>query len=235
MSTASIESGHWDSRALLRQTFVWMTVGLLFTAIIAWFVSETDYLTDMVTEQPVVSLVSLAAWGILGLGFGFFVRHVPYVIGVTLFVVYCAFTGLTMAWIFTAYTEATIINALVSTVALFGIMTGFGLYTGIDLTRWWAYIIFAILGLGAATVLNLFLFQSDGLDFGLSLLGVGLFSISTAATVQKIVKMEHELAPKYHDRATIIGAMMLYTNFINLFLRLLELYARAQQESKSNK
>ena len=42
--------------------------------------------------------------------------------------------------------------------------------------------------------------------------------------------MEHELDPRFHDRGTIIGAMMLYTNFINLFLRLLEIYARTQQK-----
>jgi FtsH-binding integral membrane protein len=66
----------------------------------------------------------------------------------------------------------------------------------------------------------------------LSVVGVGLFSISTAVTVQKVVKMEHELAPQYHDRAAIIGAMMLYTNFINLFLRLLEIYARSQSNKR---
>lgn len=230
MTASSAAVAHWDSRSLLRQTFIWMTIGLVFTAIIAWFTSQADFLTDFVTEQPVASLVSLGVWVILGLGFGFFVRHVPFVVGVVLFFVYCAFTGLTLAWIFVAYTEATIVYALVSTVALFGIITVFALATHVDLTRWWTYIIFAILGMAAATILNVVFFRSEGIDFAISILGVGLFSISTAATVQKIVKMEHELTPEYHDRATIIGAMMLYTNFINLFLRLLEIYARSQQK-----
>lgn len=232
MTARSAAVAHWDSRSLLRQTFIWMTIGLVFTAIVAWFTSEADFLTEFVTEQPVSSLVSLGAWVILGLGFGFFVRHVPFTVGVVLFFVYCAFTGLTLSWIFVAYTEATIVYALISTVSLFAIITVFALFTSIDLTRWWMYIIFAILGMIAATVLNSLFFQSAELDFALSLFGVGLFSVSTAATVQKIVKMEHELAPQYHDRAAIIGAMMLYTNFINLFLRLLELYARTQQKKR---
>lgn len=232
MSARSIAAAHWDSRALLRQTFVWMTVGLIFTAVIAWFTSEMDFLSGFVTEHPVASLVSMGAWVILGLGFGFFVRHVPFTVGVVLFFLYCAFTGLSLAWVFIAYTDATIVYALVSTVSLFAIITVFALVTRIDLTRWWMYIIFAILGMGAATLLNSLFLHSGELDFVISLAGVALFSFSTAATVQKIVKMEHELAPEYHDRATIIGAMMLYTNFINLFLRLLQLYARSQQNKR---
>ena len=120
--------------------------------------------------------------------------------------------------------------ALVSTVGLFAIITAFALFTGIDLTRWWMYIIFAILGMIVATVVNTIFFQSEALDFGLSLLGVGLFSLSTAATVQKVVKMEHELEPHLHNRAALIDAMMLYVNFINLFLRLLEIYSRFKRK-----
>lgn len=232
MSATTTAIAHWDSKALLRNTFVWMTIGLLFTAVVAWFTSESDFLTEFIVEQPVISLVSLIAWVILGLGFGWFVRHVPYIVGVVLFFIYCAFTGFSLSTVVVTYTEATIVSALVSTVALYAIMTLFALVTRVDLTRWWLYIFFAILGMIAATVINSLFFQSESLDFALSLFGVGLFSISTAATVQKIVKMEHELDPKFHDRATIIGAMMLYTNFINLFLRLLELYARSQQKSR---
>lgn len=230
MSATTAAVAHWDSKALLRSTFVWMTIGLVFTAIIAWATSELDFMTDFVTEQPVAALASMGVWVVLGLGFGFFVRQVPYIIGVALFFIYCVFTGFALSSVFVAYTEATIVYALVSTVALFAIMTVFALFTSIDLTRWWMYIIFAILGMIAATIINSLFVQSKSLDFALSLFGVGLFSISTAATVQKIVKMEHELAPQYHDRATIIGAMMLYTNFINLFLRLIEIYARAQEK-----
>lgn len=232
MAVAQVSVSKLETRTLLKQTFVWMTIGLVFTAIVAWFTSQSDFLTGFVTEQPVVSLVSLGAWAVLGLGFGFFVRHVPAPLGIALFFIYCAFTGLTLSWIFLAYTETTIIYALVSTIALFAVITAFALFTNINLTRWWMYIFFGMVGLVVATVLNTLIFKSEQLDLILSLAGVGLFSISTAATVQKIVKMEHELAPQLHDRAAIIGAMMLYTNFINLFLRLLELYGRSQRNNR---
>jgi FtsH-binding integral membrane protein len=206
-----------------------MTLGLVLTAIIAWFVSQTASLTEIVATEPVVAIVSLVVWLILGLGFGFIVRRVPFTVGLLLFIAYSAFTGLALSWIFTAYTEATIAYALASTVGLFVIATVFALVTKIDLTRWWTHIIFGILGIGLATLLNVLVFQSSQLDLLLSVAGVGIFTISTAATVQKIIALEQELDASLHDRIAIIGAMMLYTNFINLFLRLLRLYSRARK------
>lgn len=232
MTAVSVAASKLETRSLLRQTFIWMTIGLIFTAILTWYASQADFLTDFVTEQPVASLVGLGAWFVLTLGFGFFVRRVPVVIGALLYFIYCAFMGLALSGIFVTYTDAVITYALVSTVGLFVIMTAFALLTSIDLTRWWMYIVFAILGMILATVLNTIFFQSEALDLGLSVLGVGLFSISTAATVQKVVKMEDELEPRLHDRAALIGAMMLYVNFINLFVRLLELYSRTQKNKK---
>ena len=217
-----------ETRKVLRNSFVWMTFGLAITALISWVTAETASLTQIIIDQPVVSLVSLGVWVVLGLGFGFFVRHVPYAIGVVLFTLYSTFTGVALSWIFTAYTDVMILNALVSTIGLFAVITVFALYTSVDLTRWWMYILFAILGVVLASVINIFFFRSEGFELVLSLIAVVIFSISTAASVQKIAKMEHELAPRLHNRAGIIGAMMLYTNFINLFLRLLELYARTQ-------
>ena len=230
MTAFSAAAGRFDTRSLLRQTFSWMTIGLIFTAIVAWFTSQTDALNQFVVSEPTLALVGMGVWLVLGLGFGFFVRHVPTPVGIVLFFLYCAFTGLSLSWVVVAYTEATIVYALLSTVGLFGITTIFALFTRLDLTRWWVHIIIGILGLVVATALNALIFRSEALDLVLSLVGVAVFSISTAASVQKIVRMEHELEPRFHDRAAIIGAMMLYTNFINLFLRLLQLYARAQQK-----
>lgn len=231
MTAGSIAVGRLEARSLLRQSFLWMTVGLIFSAAVAWFTSQSNFLTDFVAQQPSAALVGLIAWVILTLGFNFLVRRLPFIVGLVLYIVYCAFTGLMLSTIFITYTDATIVYALVSTVALFAIITAFALWTTIDLTRWWMYIVFGILGMIVASVLNLVLFRSAELDLAISLIGVVLFSISTAATVQRIVKMEHELEPRLHDRAAIIGAMMLYTNFVNLFIRLLEIYGRSQKRS----
>jgi len=229
ISSTTIGAPSQVSRAALRQAFMWMTLGLILTAIIAWVVSQTTSLTDIINAQPVVGIVSLVVWLVLGLGFGFLVRRVPFIVGLIFFFAYSAFTGLTLSWIFTAYTEATIVYALASTIGLFVVATAFALFTSIDLTRWWSHLIFGIIGMGLALGLNVLVFQSSQLDLLISVAGVGLFTISTAASVQRIVKMEAEIEPSLADRVAIIGAMMLYTNFINLFLRLLRIYGKSRR------
>ncbi len=234
MTSNNITAAQVETREVLKNSFVWMTLGLILTAIVAWLVGQSSSIMDIATARPVTSLVALGVWAILGLGFGWLVRHIPFLVGVILFLLYSAFTGLTLSWIFQVYTDATILYALGSVVGLFVVISLFALLTKIDLTRWWVYILFALLGLLIAGVLNLLLFRSETLNFLFSVAGVIIFSISTGASVQKIAKMEGELAPRLHNRAAIIGAMMLYTNFINLFLRLLEIFARAQsKESES--
>ena len=232
MTSNNITAAQVETREVLKNSFVWMTLGLILTAIVAWLVGQSSSIMDIATARPVTSLVALGVWAILGLGFGWLVRHIPFLVGVILFLLYSAFTGLTLSWIFQVYTDATILYALGSVVGLFVVISLFALLTKIDLTRWWVYILFALLGLLIAGVLNLLLFRSETLNFLFSVAGVIIFSISTGASVQKIAKMEAELAPRLHNRAAIIGAMMLYTNFINLFLRLLEIYARAQEQGK---
>ncbi len=230
MSINDIASVKSEERDVLKNSFIWMTLGLILTAIVAWIVGQSSSIMEIATARPVASLVALGVWAVLGLGFGWLVRHIPFSVGVILFILYSAFTGLTLSWIFQVYTDATILYALGSVVGLFVVISLFALFTKIDLTRWWVYILFALLGLLIAGVLNLLIFRSETLNFLFSVAGVIIFSISTGASVQKIAKMERELAPKLHNRAAIIGAMMLYTNFINLFLRLLEIYARTQEK-----
>jgi FtsH-binding integral membrane protein len=98
------------------------------------------------------------------------------------------------------------------------------------MTRWTWYIGFGFLGMLIAGVLNLFLFRSPTLDLLISIGGVVLFSGSTAWTVQRLDRTTHELPPTLHSRAALIGGAMLYTNFINLFMRLLAIYARTQKK-----
>ena len=234
MTDKSMTAAQTETRQVLQNSFVWMTIGLVLTAVIAWLVGQSQSIMEIATARPVASLVALGVWAVLGLGFGWLVRHIPYLVGVVLFILYSAFTGLTLSWIFQVYTDATILYALVSVVGLFAVISLFALFTRIDLTRWWVYILFALLGLLIAGLLNLLLFRSETLTFLFSVAGVIIFSISTGASVQKITKMEADLAPRLHNRAAIIGAMMLYTNFINLFLRLLEIFARAQEKEQES-
>jgi uncharacterized protein len=230
MTAVGLVSAPLETRVVLRGSFLWMTLGLVITSIAAWWGAQSAFIVQFVTDQPVAAVVSMVAWLVLTIAFPWLVRRLPLGVGVILFVIYTAFGGVALSNIFTVYTEATIVYALVSTVALFAVITVAALFTTIDITRWTWYIVFGFLGTLIAGVLNLFLFRSPTLDLLISIGGVVLFSASTAWTVQRLDRTTHELPPTMHSRAALIGGAMLYTNFINLFMRLLAIYARMQKK-----
>jgi len=102
-------------------------------------------------------------------------------------------------------------------------MVVFALTTKMDLVKYSFYIFVGIIALLIATLLNVFVFQSSEFDWLLTIAGIVLFSISTARGVQKIVRMDQTLDPALRSRLAIIGAMILFTDFVNLFIRILQI------------
>jgi FtsH-binding integral membrane protein len=113
------------------------------------------------------------------------------------------------------------------TAGLFLVMSLFGYFTKADLSPLGRFFIMALFGLIIATVVNLFM-RSDTLDYILSFAGIIIFSGLTAYDVQKLKVMYQNSggAPELLHKASIIGALQLYLDFINLFLRLLRIFGR---------
>jgi len=143
-----------------------------------------------------------------------------------MFFVYAALNGFTLSGIFLVYTGQSITAAFVATAAMFGAMTIVGFTTAIDLTRFGSFLIMGVIGLLIAMLVNLFL-ASSGLGLLISVVGVLIFTGLTAYDTQRIKAMaarphlqeDGSLAMKL----SIIGALALYLDFVNMFLFLLRL------------
>jgi len=146
-----------------------------------------------------------------------------------LFIGYAALVGFTTSAIFFVYTLSNISVAFLSATALFGTMTFVGFVTRADLTKLGTYLLVGLIGLIVAMVLNLFL-RSSTLDLVVSLVGVVIFTGLTAYDTQKISRLAAD--PKLQEqgamlgRLSILGALTLYLDFLNLFLLLLRLMGR---------
>jgi FtsH-binding integral membrane protein len=109
-------------------------------------------------------------------------------------------------------------------------MTMVAYTTKIDLTKYGSYFMMALIGLVIAMVLNMFI-GSGPLDYIISAVGVLLFTALIAYDTQKLHKMAQN--PELHGNAdgatlmtkvSIIGALRLYLDFVNLFLFLLRIF-----------
>jgi FtsH-binding integral membrane protein len=218
-STAEMET---RTRAFVRSVYGWMFGGLLTTAFAALWVVMSPAMQQIVLGTPMVRFGLIIAE--LGIVFwlSFRIRVMAPSTAAAAFLVYSLLNGLTLSVIFWAYTGGTITMAFVTAAGMFGAMSIYGMVTKRDLTSIGSFFFMGLIGIVICMVVNLFL-KSDGLSFVISLLGVVIFLGLTAWDNQKLKAMATATGPQLESFA-VIGALMLYLDFINLFLFLLRLF-----------
>ncbi len=213
-------------RSLLARVYGWMTVGLLLTAATAFLTATSPFLTNLVFGSRLVFFGLIIAE--LGLVFYLSARVMTMTAQTAsaLFMLYAALNGVTMAAVLMVYTPASAASVFLICALTFGATSSFGLTTGRDLSGWGSFLFMGLIGLVIALVVNMFL-RSGAMDFVVSIIGVVLFVALTAYDTQKIKRIGLEVEGEATvARMAVLGALMLYLDFINLFLFLLRLLGR---------
>jgi uncharacterized protein len=216
-------------RPLMRLVYMWMGLGLLTTALLSFFVASNENIVA-VAANWYLPLVILQVVVVIALGW--MMQRVSPTVAGGLFFFYSALNGVTFGVIFFGLVATgqsmAITNAFLTTAGLFGAMTVVGYTTKVDLSKFSTFFMMALIGLMIAIVVNIFL-GSTMLDFIISVFGVLLFTGLTAWDTQRIKNLA--AMPEYQEHSddmaklAIMGALMLYLDFINLFIFLLRLFA----------
>ena len=215
-----------DVRPIIRWTYLWMFLGLLITAGVAILTASSTALLTL-SLNPLVSIGSLlATFGLLiAMSKGLATRSVNTTS--TLYFVFCALMGFSLAVLLHVYSGASIAYAFLSASMLFGVMSVFAYTTSIDLTKYSSYFFMGLVGLLLTSFVNILL-RSSGLEMLISAFGVLLFTGLIAYDTQRVRKMAAH--PQLQDdgnlalKLSIMLAVSLYLNFLNLFLFLLRLF-----------
>ena len=216
----------------MTHVYTWMAVGLALTGAMALFMSMTPALANLVLGNRFgffgLMIVELLVVGYLSARI--FTMSVQQAIGA--FVGYAVLNGLTLGIIFLVYTSDSIASTFFTTAGTFGVMSAFGYFTGTDLSRWGNLLFMGLIGIVIASVVNIF-WLNDTFSFVISVLGVLLFVALTAYDTQKVKQMafigfeeDGTDLSAMSQKASILGALTLYLDFINLFLFLLRLFGR---------
>jgi FtsH-binding integral membrane protein len=138
------------------------------------------------------------------------------------FFAFAAVMGLSLSSIFIVFTGESIARTFFITAASFGALSLYGYTTKKDLSGFGSFLIMGVFGLIIAMIVNIFL-QSSGLQFAISALGVLIFAGLTAYDTQRLKHTYDMVAGDVAaaGRASILGALTLYLDFINLFTFLL--------------
>lgn len=224
------------TNAFLRSVYNWMAIGLGLTAAVSFALTYTSLKsllfvgmgnTVMFTSMgQTIFLVSAIGQIALVFFLSFRVDRLSGGTATTLFMVYSVLMGAFLSFVLIRYSVGSVAQAFIASTGMFAAMSVYGLVTKRDLAGMGSFLFMGLIGLLIAMVVNFFM-QSSMMTFIISLVGVGLFLGLTAYDTQLLKEMG-ESVPRDNEvavrRATIMGALRLYLDFINLFLFMLRLF-----------
>jgi FtsH-binding integral membrane protein len=214
-------------RGFIARVYAWMTFGLILTAAAAFVtVSIPEVMMAIVTNRFLFFGLVIGELVLVMVLSGAINRFPPSVAGL-LFAGYAVLNGITISILMLIYTESSIAITFGVTACTFGIMTLFGYTTQRDLTKLGNLLIMALIGMVLASVVNIFL-NNPAIYWITTYVGVLIFIGLVAYDTQKLKKMSLALSDdgQMVQKASIMGALALYLDFINLFLLLLRIMGR---------
>lgn len=219
------------SKTFLANVFSWMFLALVISAVSALaFAMNPDLMSYLVSPGRGLNALGMVVMFsplafVLLMSFGY--NKLSFPVLISLFLVYSAITGISLSFIFLAYTSSSIALTFGLSAVTFGLMAITGYTTKTDLTKFGSIMMIGLVGLMIAMVVNMFL-HSPGIDYLLSFLGVAVFTGLTAYDVQKLKLMSESIEYSGEDsrKVAVMGALRLYLDFINLFLFMLRLFGR---------
>ncbi|MEI7490116.1 MAG: Bax inhibitor-1/YccA family protein [Bacteroidota bacterium] len=216
------------AKTFMSQVFTWMTLAMIVTAGTAyWFASSESAIRMLINTEtgglsPLGWIVTLAPIGfVMLMSFGF--QKFSALAMTLLFIAFSVIMGMSLSFILLVYTSASIFKTFIVTAGMFGIMAVTGYTTKTDLTKFGSILMMALIGIILAMLVNFFM-HSSSLDYIISILGVLIFTGLTAYDVQRLKRIgagAGEFGEENARKMSILGALTLYLDFINLFMFLL--------------
>jgi FtsH-binding integral membrane protein len=201
----------------------WMAAGLALTGVIAWWVATHAALVLPYLSGPMMIGLFIAEI-VLVVAISGAVNRIGPVAATVMFLLYAGLNGVMLSVIFLIYTKETIAGAFLASAATFGAMSLYGFVTQRDLTRLGSLLFMGLIGLIIASVVSMF-WHSTALVVLINYVGVFLFLGLTAYDTQRLRAIAFETSgnARMSERFAIVGALMLYLDFINLFMFLLQI------------
>ena len=204
----------------LVQSFGWMFAAVLITAVVAVpVVLSESFLATAYRYWLIITIATFA----LGNGVQLAIPRVSAIAGLLLFFVYAAALGVTVGVVSSLYTVESVVTSFFGASAMFGGAAIYGATTKRNLNSIGGFLFMGMIGILVASIVNWWL-GSSAIGWVIALIGVVIFTVYTAYDVQKISYGDYAAALGSMEKASVLGAVHLYVDFINIFLFLLRLF-----------
>lgn len=217
-----------EQNRFLVKVYGWMFAALLITGVVATLFASNGLIFGLISTFGMGGIIAIVVVQlIMVIALSGWVQKMSAQVAMVVFFLYAALNGVTFSLFFLVYTPGSILNVFFITAGLFAFMSLYGFVTKKDLTSFGNMLIMALLGIIVAGIINIFL-KNAMMDFIITVVGVLVFVGLIAYDTQKIKNM-NVIGNEGTDEDTkeaIIGALTLYLDFINLFIKLLRLLGK---------
>ena len=214
---------------VLSNAFLYMFLALLVTGFTALWAANTNFVYNMIYGFGMIPFFALFIGELVIV---FAEQHAMsqnnVMTSAILFFAYAVINGLTLSVIFLAYTASSIANVFFISAGVFGVMAAVGIFTKKDLTGLGSVCLFGLIGILIAGVANMFIGSSQ-VDLFVTCIGIIIFMGLTAYDAQKIKDRAYHSAGYSTQVIGLWGALELYLDFINLFLKLLRILGKRRR------
>lgn len=226
-NSVAIKTNEATRKRFMTGVYSWMVLALVISAVCAYATATNEVILRFVFGNTVVFFSLVIAELVVVFTLSALIRKMGPALAAFMFILYSILNGVTLASVFLAYTGASVVKVFLITAGMFACMSLYGRFTKTDLRSAGRYLMMALFGIIIASVVNL-LFRSSMLDWIISMVSVVVFTGLTAYDTQKLyVVAEHSDGSDIFAKASIIGALELYLDFINIFLSLLRLFGKS--------
>ena len=208
--------------SFMYKVYGWMSAGLMLSAVTAYGIFTNPSIFKAIVGNPLIFFGLIIAEVGIALYFSMRIRTMSYESALGAFLAYSMLSGATLSVIFAVYHMTSIIAVFGITTAMFGIFALYGYFTRADLTSMGNLLLMGLFGIIIASLVNIFM-RSSGFDYIISFIGILIFCGLTAYDTQKIKSMGYAMIGQGEssNKVALLGAFVLYLDFVNLFLYLL--------------
>ena len=226
--TSTVTQVGLRDRTLFQQVYAWMAGGLGVTGLVALWAYASGFIVRLLSGGSGILLALLLVELGLVIALGWAIGRMSVGVATGAFLLYAVLNGLTLSTIFLVYTSGSIALTFFATGGTFAAMSIYGYTTERDLTTIGSYLIMGLIGFLLASIVNFFL-KSTALYWIITYAGIAIFIGLTAYDTQKIKRLSETIDERDTNtfrKAVILGALVLYLDFVNLFLLMLRVLGR---------
>lgn len=201
--------------------FTWLFIGLLITFASGYILSANPTMAVNVLSIGFIPIVVIEL--VIALVMGIRIRKMNPITTKICYIIYCITTGITFSSLFLYYQLTSLLSIFLITAVIFAVLAIYGYKTKKDLSKFGTILLIVLIVTIILSILNYFIFKTPAMDILLTIVGIFIFAGYIAYDMGNVKWLLNEVG---EEKAAVYGAFQLYLDFINLFVRLLELFGK---------